>query len=150
MVGTDSGGSFGGVNCGQGSTIIIVNPLDLLQEKIQLDIYTENKGATHRSKRVCLGWDRLSNSAILMHVHIWILRGLQILLCMSQSDPFHIDDHHLQVVGEDGSMSHCNWTRRCIVGTAFHLEFPLVEGRPDGRLPGSHQPHEGSKVQYTW
>ena len=48
----------------------------------------------------------------------------------------------------------CNWVRRCVVGSAFRLaqiHFSLVEGRPpDGRLPGSHQPHEGPKVRYTW
>ena len=67
-----------------------------------------------------------------------------------------IDDYRLQVAGEGGSMPHCNrnWVRRCVVGAAFRLaqlHFLLVKGRlPDGRLPGSHQPLEGSKVRYTW
>ena len=68
----------------------------------------------------------------------------------------HIDDYRLQAAGLGGSGPHCNcnWVRRCVVGTAFHLaqiHFSLVEGRPpDGRLPGSHQPHEDSKVRYAW
>ena len=66
----------------------------------------------------------------------------------------NINDYRLQVAEEVGSVPHCDWARRCVVDTAFHpahLHLPLVAGRPpDGRLPGSHQPHEGSKVRYTW
>ena len=65
----------------------------------------------------------------------------------------HIDDYRLQVVGEGGSVPHCNWVYRCVVDIAFHLaslHHPLVAGRPpDGSLPGSHQLHEGSKVRCT-
>ena len=60
----------------------------------------------------------------------------------------HIDDYRLLVAGESGSVLHCNWARRCVVGTAFHLaqlHFLLVEERlPDGHLPGGHQPYESS------
>ena len=58
------------------------------------------------------------------------------------------------MVGEDDSVPHCNWVRRCVVDTAFHLawpRFPLAEGRcPDERLAGHHQPLEGPKEVYAW
>ena len=54
-------------------------------------------------------------------------------------------------MGEGGSVLRCNWVRRGVVDTAIHLAQTRVEGLPpDGRLPGSHQPREGSKVRYTW
>ena len=65
----------------------------------------------------------------------------------------NINDYRLQVAGQDGSVPHYNWARRCVVGAAFRLayqHFPRVEESPDGRLPGSHQPHERSTVRYTW
>ena len=36
---------------------------------------------------------------------------------------YHIDHHHLQVVG-GGSALHCNWVHRCVVDDAFHLAQP--------------------------
>ena len=54
------------------------------------------------------------------------------------------------MAAEGGSVQHCNLVRQCVVGTAFRLHFPLVDGRPpDGRLPDSHHPHEGSNVRYN-
>ena len=89
-----------------------------------------------------------------MHVHIWNLWDVRILLCASQPEGrLNIDDYRLQVAGEDGGVPHCNWARRCVVDTAFRLacqDFSRAEGRPDGRLPGSRQPHERSKVRYRW
>ena len=142
---------FGRVSCGEVSIIAIVILLDLLRQMIWLERYIEKQGHTHRSKRVCLGRDRLSNSVILMHIHIWNLWDVRILLCVSQSEGrLNINDYRLQVEGEDGSVPHCNCARQCVVDTAFrpaYLHYPLVAGRPPaGRPPGRHQPHEGSKV----
>ena len=83
--------SFGRVSCRKVSTITIVILLAALHEIIWLDRYVEKKGPTHRSKRVCLGWDRFSNPVILIHLHIWDLRGLRILLCVSVSKA---ETHH--------------------------------------------------------
>lgn len=67
---------------------------------------------------------------------------------------YHTNDYRSQVEGEGGGVPHCNWVRRRVVDAACHLaylHFPSVEGRPpDGTLPGSHQLHEGSNVQYAW
>ena len=73
--------------------------------------------------------------------------------CYTPTRNISDDNYRLQVEGEGDSMPHCNWVRRCVVDTAFHLAQPQVEQRlPDGHLPGSRQPqqHEGSKVRYTW
>lgn len=63
-------------------------------------------------------------------------------------------EYRLRLVGEGDSMLHCNWARRCVVDTAFHLawpRFPLDEGHPpDERLAGHHQPLEGSKEGCAW
>jgi hypothetical protein len=85
-----TGKNLGRVDCGKVSTIAIVMLLDLLHQLIWLDRYIEKKGPTHRSKRVCLNWDRFGNSVIPMHVRIWNLRNLRILLCMSRSERKHI------------------------------------------------------------
>ena len=87
MVGPNTGKSFGGISCTKVSTIAIVILLNLLHKLILLDGYMEKKGPTHR---VWLGWDKFSNSVILMHVHIWGVRGAWILLCVSQSEEKNI------------------------------------------------------------
>ena len=56
-VGMNNGESFGRVGHGMVSTIAIVILLDTLHEVIWSDRYDDKKGPTHRSKRVCLGWD---------------------------------------------------------------------------------------------
>ena len=65
---------------------------------------------------------------------------------------YHIGDYRLREVVEGGNMPHCNRVHRCVVDTAFRLlelRFPLVEGRPpNGHLPRSRQPHEGSRGRY--
>jgi hypothetical protein len=41
---------------------------------------------------------------------------------MVRKESCHINDNYcLQVVGKGGSVPHCNWVRRCVVDTAFHL-----------------------------
>ena len=84
-VGPGSGESFRRVGRGKVSTIAIVNILDALYKMICLDRYLEKmkKGPTHLSKRACLGRDRLSNSVIPIHLHVWNLRNLRILICVS-------------------------------------------------------------------
>jgi hypothetical protein len=44
-----------------------------------------------------------------------------VRVTVRKENQYHIDDHCLQVVGEGGSVPHCNWVRRCVVDTAFHL-----------------------------
>ena len=88
-VGPDTRKSFGWVGHGKVGTIATIILLDILHEIIWFDRYVEKKGPTHRSERVCLGWDWFSDSVILIHVlHIWNLRGLRSAdtLCVSQSE----------------------------------------------------------------
>ena len=88
-VGPDSGKGFGGVGSGKVSTMAFVILLDALYEMIRLDRNVK-KGPTHRSKRVCLGWDMFNNSIIPIHLHIWNLRNLRILSCVSRLERGHI------------------------------------------------------------
>ena len=150
-VGLNTGEQFGRLGGRKVSTIAFVILLDLLHEINWLDIYAEKQCPTHRSKRMCLSRDWLGNT-VMMHVHIWCLRDVRILLCVSRqkgniSGPY--DKYRLQVAGVGGSrMPHRNWATRCAVD---HLAQPQVEGRPPDRRPaGHHQPHEGSKVRDTW
>ena len=87
-VGPDAGKDFGWVSRGKVCAIASIILLGLLHEMIWLDLYIENKGHTHRSKRVCLGWGWFGNSVIPIHLHIWNLRGLRNAktLCASQSE----------------------------------------------------------------
>jgi hypothetical protein len=81
-VGPDSGKNFGWAGRGKVSAIAVVILLDLLHGLVGLDRYVEKKGpSTHRSKWVCLGWDRFGKP---MHVHIWDLRDLWILQYVSR------------------------------------------------------------------
>ena len=60
------------------SIVAIVILLDALHDMIWFDRYVKRKGPTHRCKRVW-GW---SDCVMLMDVHIWNLRDVQILLCV--------------------------------------------------------------------
>ena len=70
---------FERVSRGKVSTVAIVILLDALHDMIWFDRYVKSKGPTYRSKRV---WGWSNYSVMLMHVHIWNLRDVQILLCV--------------------------------------------------------------------
>ena len=85
-VGPDARKIFRWVSGGKVGTIAIVILLDILHEMIWFDRYVEKKGPTHWSKGVCLCCDRFGNSVILVYVHIWDLRDVWILSCVSKSE----------------------------------------------------------------
>ena len=145
-VGPDAGNDFGWVSRGKVCAIASIILLGLLHEMIWLDLYIENKGHTHRSKRVCLGWGWFGNSVIPIHLHIWNLRSLRIQLCVTPSVRNISLYHTITIAYWRGRVIVC----RIVIGSVdvcWILHFTLHSHRLSDVLPMDTFPEVASHMR---